>query len=303
MIPRTLIVIDDDKQQAEALAKIIQKSVLYSDVKPIWDEEAILSTIEDRFYTLAVLDIRMDQYETDGIKIAKRIVEINPFAKILFVSAFLKEYMNDVLALMQNGNILGFSEKKEYELWKSELQELIVNYYEDLDKNPQKITSALLQSYADLKDEEDTYIKGMKFENFVTLLFRSIGFTEILKRVKDKSGNETDLIIRNDIDDVFLSKFGKYILIECKNKPDSKIDKNDFILFNTKLKNTNGLAEIGFLISTSAFTRTAYLEAIRGSEGNQKIIFIDNALLLRLIQAENMLDELKHIIDSQVKDN
>ena len=114
--------------------------------------------------------------------------------------------------------------------------------------------------------------------------------------------NEVDLIVRNEIDDPFLTKFGKYILIECKNHLDT-IDKNDFILFKSKLTATNGLAELGFFITTSSFKRTAYLEALRSSEGHHKIVFIDNSLLMRLMKSEDPREELKRIIDYQVKDN
>ncbi|MDY3748385.1 MAG: response regulator [Sodaliphilus sp.] len=304
MIPRKVIVIDDEKMQSEALAKTIKAILPYSDVTPVWEERDIVDVVENKFYNLAILDIRMDQYETDGIKIAKRIVEINPFAKIIFISAFINEYLPQILTLVQAGNILGFTEKKKYEEWSVELSELINPYYENLDKNPQQLQTALLQEYSDLKDEKDAFRRGIKFENFVSILFSSMGFAEIKKRVKDKSGNETDLIIRNDIDDAFIAKFGKYILIECKNKSSEPVNKNDFIIFQTKLESTNGLAEIGFIVTTTSFARTAYLEAIRDSKNsNHKVFFLDNVLLLRLIQCDNMLDELKHIIDDQVKDN
>lgn len=304
MIPRKVIVIDDERMQSEALAKTIKAILPYSEVTPVWEEKDIVDVIENKFYNLAVLDIRMDQYEIDGIQIAKKIVEINPLAKIIFVSAFLNEYLPQILPLVQGGNILGFTEKKNYEEWGIELQEIIQPYYEDLDKNPQQIQTALLQAYSDLKDEKDAYQRGVKFENFVAILFSSMGFAEIKKRVKDKSGNETDLIIRNDIEDAFIAKFGKYILIECKNKTSDPVSKNDFIVFRTKLESTNGLAEIGFIITTTSFARTAYLEALRDSKNsNHKVLFLDNILLLRLIQSDNMLEELKHIIDDQVKDN
>ena len=158
---------------------------------------------------------------------------------------------------------MGFSDKKiDYDEWGEELKNVILPYYKQLDSNPQSISTALINMYSELKDEENTYLKGSRFEDFISLLFQSIGFSEIVKRTRDKSLNEVDLIVRNEIDDPFLTKFGKYILIECKNHLDT-IDKNDFILFKSKLTATNGLAELGFFITTSSFKRTAYLEALR----------------------------------------
>ncbi|MBD5241893.1 MAG: response regulator [Barnesiella sp.] len=304
MVPRKILIIDDEKVQADALAKNIRAEVAYSTVFTASTEEEIKSTIEDKFYNLAILDIRMDGFSFDGISLAEEIVAINPFTKILFVSKFIPEYYGKITSLMKSGNILGFMDKKvDYTEWKTELKVIIEQYYNDLDENPQQISSALINLYSEVKDEEDTYRKGQRFENFIALLFQNIGFSEILKRVKDKSLNEVDLIVRNDIDDNFLSKFGKYILIECKNKPSEKVDKNDFIVFQNKLTATNGLAELGFIFTTSAFARTAYIEAVRESKGNVKVIFIDNPLIMGLLKSANPRETLKRIIDEQVKDN
>lgn len=303
METRKILVIDDEADQAKVLAKTLASVIPMSQVMCASAKDDITNLVENKFYNLAVLDIRMDSYGFNGIQLARRIMEINPYAKILFVSRFLAEYMDELTPMLQNGNILGFSEKKiDYDKWGEELRDKILPYYESLDENPQVASTALLNVYAALKDEEDTTLKGSRFEDFISLLFQRIGFSEVNKRIRDKSLNEVDLIVRNEIEDSFLSKFGKYILIECKNHLNT-IDKNDFIIFMTKLKETNGLAELGFLITTSSFKRTAYLEALRSSEGQHKVVFIDNSLMMSLIKADDPREELKRIIDSQVKDN
>jgi CheY-like chemotaxis protein len=303
MVTRKILVIDDEKPQAIALAKTIESVIPMSNVLNASAKEEIINYVENKFYNLAVIDIRMDAYDFNGISLARRILEINPYAKILFVSKFIPEYLDELTPLLQNGNVLGFSDKKiDYDEWGEELKNVILPYYKQLDSNPQSISTALINMYSELKDEENTYLKGSRFEDFISLLFQSIGFSEIVKRTRDKSLNEVDLIVRNEIDDPFLTKFGKYILIECKNHLDT-IDKNDFILFKSKLTATNGLAELGFFITTSSFKRTAYLEALRSSEGHHKIVFIDNSLLMRLMKSEDPREELKRIIDYQVKDN
>ena len=303
MVTRKILVIDDEEPQAIALAKTIESVIPMSNVLNASAKEEIINYVENKFYNLAVIDIRMDAYDFNGISLARRILEINPYAKILFVSKFIPEYLDELTPLLQNGNVLGFSDKKiDYDEWGEELKNVILPYYKQLDSNPQSISTALINMYSELKDEENTYLKGSRFEDFISLLFQSIGFSEIVKRTRDKSLNEVDLIVRNEIDDPFLTKFGKYILIECKNHLDT-IDKNDFILFKSKLTATNGLAELGFFITTSSFKRTAYLEALRSSEGHHKIVFIDNSLLMRLMKSEDPREELKRIIDYQVKDN
>ena len=239
MVTRKILVIDDEPSQAKALANKIKSVIQSSDVIYASDKEGIKDFVENKFYNLAVLDIRMDKFEFNGIDLAKQILEINPYAKILFVSKFITEYMTELMPLLTNGNVLGFSEKKvDYNSWGEELKSIILPYYEKLDENPEVTSTALINMYSELKDEEDKFKRGARFEDFISLFFQNIGFKDIRKRTRDKSLNEIDLIIRNEIEDPLLTKFGKYILIECKNHID-KIDKNDFIMQQDEKYNNN----------------------------------------------------------------
>lgn len=303
MVTKQILIIDDEMMQAQALCETVKEIFPDANVFYAFDKESIINDVENKFYNLALLDLRMDKYDFDGVSIAQRIIEVNPFAKILFVSKFMAEYMPQLTPMLTKGEIIGFSEKKQYDLWKPELKETIKKYYDTLDEDPSRVNNALLSYYSDVKNEEDTAKKGKKYEDFIAVLFRSMGFKEIMKRVKDTSLNETDLIIRNDIEDAFLSKFGKYILVECKNKPNSKTDKNDYILFHSKLENTSNLSELGFLFTTSSVTRNTYIEAARYSKSSKKVIIIDNVAMSELLRFDNLKEGLKKIIDSQVKDN
>ena len=193
--------------------------------------------------------------------------------------------------------------RKDFFLFVTELKDIIEKYHIKLLDNPSEVNNALLEFYSQAKNETDAFKKGERFESFVSLLFQSIGFSNISKRVKDKSLNEVDLIIRNEIEDTFLNKFGKYILVECKNKPKENIDKNTFIVFSDKVNHTNGLSELGILATTGYIARTTYLQALRTSQDTKKIIFLSNIEFESLILSTNKMETFKEIIDSQVKDN
>lgn len=205
--------------------------------------------------------------------------------------------------LMLTGKVVDIQDKEDFETWLPKLKGTIENYYENIEKDPSEINNALLQFYSEAKNETDTFKKGEKFEHFMSLMFQSIGFNQVLKRVKDQSLIEVDLIIRNDSEDNFIGKFGKYILVECKNKPNTKVNKNDFIVFQNKLKNTNGLAELGIIATTGHITKNTYIEAIRESAESRKILFLSNPEIEKLIKADNKLTTFKNLIDQHVKDN
>jgi CheY-like chemotaxis protein len=300
---KNILIIDDVKEQAEGLTKGLSKVLPDYSFECRYTEGEILEAIENRFFSLAIVDIRMDDFSFDGIDVVNKIFEVNPFAKVIIVSAFKDEYLIKLKDLLLTGKVLDIQDKESLDIWLPKLKDKIEEYYNKLNDDPSEINNALLQFYSEAKNEPDTYKKGEKFEHFISLMFQSIGFKQVLKRVKDKSLNEVDLIIRNDIDDNFISKFGKYILVECKNKPKNGVDKNDFIVFSSKLKNTNGLADLGIIATTGYITRNTYLEAIRESGDIRKILFLSNPEIEKLIKTNDKLSQFKILIDSQVKDN
>lgn len=300
---KTVLIIDDQPQQAEGLFKALSAAI--EKVNFIWSttEEDIKTKIEHSFYSIAIVDLRMDDYKFDGIALIKEIFVINPFAKVIVVSAFKDEYFVKLKDLILTGKIIDVFEKENFKTLAEKLETSIKSYFEKLENDPSEINNALLQYYADAKNEKDAYKKGERFEHFISLLFQSFGYKEITKRVKDKTLNEVDLIIRNETDDTFLNKFGKYILIECKNKPDARVSKNDFIVFNNKLKNTNGLAELGIIATSGYISWNTYYEAIRESGETRKVLFMSNPEIEQLIKSPDKKEEFKRLIDSQVKDN
>jgi len=300
---KTVLIVDDQKEQAEGLKKILSKEMPGYNFESYTAQDEILEAIEHKFYSLAIVDIRMDDYDFDGIELVKKIFEVNPFAKVIIVSAFRDEYFAKLKDLLLTGKVIEVLEKELVATWAPKLKKIIEEYYDSMKRNPSELNQALLQFYAEAKNEDDTYKKGERFEHFISLLFGSFGYKQILKRVKDMSSNEVDLIVRNETADSFLNKFGKYILIECKNKPKEGVGKNDFIVFMKKLQNTNGLAQLGILATTGYIARTTYLEALRDSSGVEKVIFISNPEIERLIKSSDKFEELKRIIDDQVKDN
>ncbi|MDO4726418.1 MAG: response regulator [Porphyromonadaceae bacterium] len=300
---KSVLIIDDEQTQVRSLTKALKDKLPDVDFISTFAEEEIISAMENKFYSLAIVDLRMDKYSFDGIQLIEKIIEINPFSKIIVTSAFIQEYIDKLEHFFIKGKIINMLEKEKFDEWVPKIVNTINEYYETIEKDSSLLQKALLQYYADAKNEVDTYKKGEKFESFVSLLFGNIGYKDIKRRVIDKSRNEIDLIVRNEIKDLFLNKLGDYFLIECKNKPNEKIGKNDFIQFYSKLDNTNGLARFGFLFTAGYIAQTTYVEAVRISKSEKKVVFFSNTEIERLIKAEDMRTEFKNIIDEQVKDN
>jgi len=300
---KSVLIIDDEQTQVNSLTKALKERLPNVEFIPTFAEQDILSAIESKFYSLAIVDLRMDKYNFNGIALIEKIIEINPFSKIIVTSAFTQEYIDKLRPFMLKGKIINILEKEKYEVWIPKIVNTINEYYEKMDEDSSPLQTALLQYYADAKNELDTFKKGEKFENFVSLLFGNIGYQDIKRRVIDKSRNEVDLIVRNEINDLFLNKLGDYFLIECKNKPNENVGKNDFIQFYSKLDNTNGLARFGFLFTAGYIAQTTYTEAVRTSKSDKKIVFFSNLEIERLIKTEDIRKEFKNIIDEQVKDN
>lgn len=300
----SILLIDDESVQVDNLQKAISQE--FSDGVAIFKasaEKDIIQKIEYCYYDLAVVDLRMSSYAINGFTIIEDIKKINPFAKIIVVSAFADEYQTELNKVLAFGNILGFVDKTNFSEFKLSIFSLIRARITELYECNDLAISTLKSHYSSLKNEQDPYKKGLKFEYFVSMLFGQMGFTRILNRIKDKSSNEVDLAIRNELNDPFFLKFKQYILIECKNYSEEGIERNMFTVFKEKVKNTNGLSDLGILITTGYIKKTVYFEAMRSSGEGVKIVFLSNPEIEKIICSQNKLETFKLIIDEQIKDN
>ncbi|MBI3233551.1 MAG: response regulator [Bacteroidetes bacterium] len=103
---RSVLIIDDEKAQAESLSKALSKELTNSSFDFAFDEEDILSKIENSYFSIALVDLRMDKFSFDGIDLIKKIFQVNPFAKIVIVSAFTGEYFAQIKDLLTTGKII-----------------------------------------------------------------------------------------------------------------------------------------------------------------------------------------------------
>ena len=295
---KSILIIDDDETQARELCKALQNKLPECSFSYAFEESDIMAKVITQFYSIAIVDLRMDKYEIDGFAVMDQIMTANPYAKILVISAYLGEFMPRLSEYMAKGILLGWSDKKEYDEWIPELTTIVSDYYSK-DINPVAV-QILEDMYAAAKNEPDAVKKGKMFEEFVVGLFRQMGFAHIGTRVKDEASNEIDIIVRNDINDPFFSKYGRYIFAECKNKPEDGFSKNDFIVFHKKVSSSNGDSNLGVVFTTGHIKRTVYLEALKESGNDVKIIYLSSGEIARLIHTPDMLDEFKEIMDEQV---
>ena len=301
----SVLIIEDEQIQAVSMQEYLQEERPHLLVNIATTQQEIETKIENLYYDIAVIDLQFKGFQFDGIHVAKKVLSLNPFAKIIIVSGWTNEYKSDIDLLLdlKTDKVWGIIDKKSKQIQTNmKVLEIVDKVVKDFDEKPLLHQRTLESLYAEAKNETDKYLKGVKFEQFVGFLFSQMGFVHISKRVKDQSLGEVDLIVRNELNDIFFQKFKPYILIECKNTAE-KVDINAFKLFYNKLEHTNGMANLGFLITSNTIKDTAYTEAIRTSGKGNKVIFITNLEIARLIQSINILDTMKAIIDEQVKDN
>ena len=294
---KTILILEGAYQGDDSLLKKMTDAMPGYKFEGYGSKGEVINAIENRFYALVILG-------AEHLDIALRIYELNPLTKLIIVFEDALLFRIELTAIVAKTNVLDFIDQ-QYQNHKTVdlLKRIITRYYIKISSDISSTNTILLQKYSEAKNEIDGNKKGILFERFISLLFGFLGYREITRRIVDSSRNEVDLSIRNEIEDSFLNKFGKYILLECKNIPNYKVSKNDFIVFNNKLENSNGLSELGIIATTGGFAKATYKEAMRESGTNGKILFLSNVEFLMLIQSDNKLGEFKKIIDEQMKSN
>jgi len=138
--------------------------------------------------------------------------------------------------------------------------------------------------------EENSQVKGAILEELVSRLLSNIdGFT-VKERVRTET-EEIDLVIRNQSNNITWARESALILVECKNWS-TKIGKNEFVVFRSKINNRNSRAKIGILVSWNGFSSTVSLEDMRNCKDDIVIIKLDKNNIKDMIADGNYLKQL-----------
>ena len=145
---KSILIIDDEKAQAEGLHKFLGKNLPKDyHVFFAYEENDIIEKVENTYYSMVVLDLRMDSYNIDGIKIAQKIIDTNPFAKIVLMSAFKAEYLVSLKEIILSGKVIDTIDKTEFIEFATQVQHTIEKYHDKLFSSLNSIQEALLNSY------------------------------------------------------------------------------------------------------------------------------------------------------------
>jgi hypothetical protein len=109
--------------------------------------------------------------------------------------------------------------------------------------------------------------KGLRLEELATRLFATVPGFSANGRVLTET-EEIDVTITNGaMEHPAWSRESALLLAECKNWS-TVCGKNEFVLFEDKLRNRAGRVSMGFLISWNGFADTIEKSMLRGSRGD-----------------------------------
>ena len=126
---KSILIIDDQESQARELCDALQKALNDCCLCYASEEKDIMAKVITRYYSVAIVDLRMERYSIDGFDVMDQIMTANPYAKIIIVSAYMSEYMTRISEYISKGAVLAISEKKDLEAWVPELANIIDGYF------------------------------------------------------------------------------------------------------------------------------------------------------------------------------
>jgi len=297
---KNILIVYHIPSEASPLVKLLHEQMpgFIFERKTVEDE--ILQAIKSMNYSLAIFDLDIKLKGYTGLQLATMLVKINPLIKFLFLSANASwEYKSQLIAAIDSDRMVDIVVKRRLHL-SEELKLVLEHYYRNLLRADTNLNNGLLEYYEIAKNEKNLYQKAVIFESFMMALFQAFGYKEMKERIRNHAMNEIDVIIRNEIDDSFLRSFGKYVLIECKNIPGLAISRYDLINFHSKVKHAIGLNTMGIFATTGLVSRDIYDEAMSSAAEPGKIVFLDDAEILKLIRAEDKIEEFKKMITGQI---
>ena len=100
---------DDQPQALEELRKILMRFPPIKKVHAYTDMESFWATIEAGvFYDIVFMDIYWEQEQT-GLDFAERLYQVCPYTKVVYVTGFLFDYVEDIF--LRHTNLCGLLKK------------------------------------------------------------------------------------------------------------------------------------------------------------------------------------------------
>lgn len=121
-----------------------------------------------------------------------------------------------------------------------------------------------------IETQESSDAKGRILEELTCRLLETVPGFKVGGRVRTET-EEIDIRIINGSDDPIWKRESALILTECKNWS-SKCGKNEFVLFQEKLRNRHTRCACGLFVSWNGFAETVTKEMLRGSTSEFLII-------------------------------
>lgn len=101
-------VCDDQTEVLKQIKNMLKQMPMVKKIAVYSDMEIFFSMLEETSYDVVLMDIDWKKEET-GIDLAERIQRINPITKIIYITAYTMEYVEDVF--LRTSNLSGFLTK------------------------------------------------------------------------------------------------------------------------------------------------------------------------------------------------
>jgi len=121
-----------------------------------------------------------------------------------------------------------------------------------------------------VENASNNHDKGRSLEELCARLFGSVPELTVNQRLLTET-EEIDISIINDSIEPRLRRKGAVVLAECKNWS-GKCEKNEFVVFRSKLENRSQRTTLEFLVSWNGFAGTVSKEMLRRSREDLLIV-------------------------------
>ena len=138
--------------------------------------------------------------------------------------------------------------------------------------------------------------RGKRLEALLAFLFSQVADLRVVERNYRNETQEIDLVLQVDnFSSRIWQRSGPLMLVEAKNTSEAT-QQNVVSLLIHKIRTKRGVSRVGLLVSIAGFTDGAEMEELRISESDNCVVLIDEAKLLRLIEAVDLDEVLETLV-------
>jgi DNA-binding response OmpR family regulator len=295
-----VLVLDDDSDFQELYRENLEKNLPGLQVRTAANRQDAVKALRRGRLDIVIADMVIARDAEGGYETILELKNADPSIEVIAITQVTNN-VSQAVRCMRAGCLDYLDKAEAPEVLRDRVKQALA-LARSGERRRTLVEQLILADWEMVLQSNDKKRKGRYLESLMALLFGSIPGWHV-KTNQRSDREEFDLVIRNELDDIFWMQRGNFILVECKHWSAERPPERDVCdAFYAKIQRRSPeYCRLGIFVSMMGVSKGFETEASRPSEGGRPVIVIlDKDRIWDLICAPDRSHWLKDRVQERV---